>query len=239
MAGAGVLAAGSTAAGAGDTWTPAGPLPVRVDAPVFALAADPADGARLLAGTGSGALLRSTDGGASWKVARAGLGRGVAALAFDPAHPGVALAGTRGAGVWRSADGGATWQQQAGTEARSVRAFAFAKGAVLAGGDQGVLASRDGGPWTAAGLAPVRVSARTARYASRASGPPSAAHSASRSFGDSSVRGHTWPNSTSSVKCTKPGANSPNAFLAPDGSFSSLTTVPFLVMLAIWVRTEG
>jgi len=162
MAGLGALAAASAAAGVDGTWVPAGPMPAGLDAPVFALAADPSGGGLLLAGTETGVVLRSTDGGASWTATRPGLGRGVAALAFDPDHPGVVLAGTRGAGVWRSADGGSTWQQQAGTEARTVRAFAFSQGVALAGGDQGVLVSRDGGPWTAAGLAQVRVSALAA-----------------------------------------------------------------------------
>lgn len=162
MAGLGALAAASAVAGVDGAWVPAGPMPAGLDAPVFALAADPSGGGLLLAGTETGVILRSADGGASWTATRPGLGRGVAALSFDPDHPGVVLAGTRGAGVWRSTDGGATWQPQAGTEARTVRAFAFWQGTALAGGDQGVLVSRDGGPWAAAGLAKVRVSALAA-----------------------------------------------------------------------------
>jgi hypothetical protein len=160
MAGLWALAAGMTAAASSDdTWAPLGALPARLDGPVFALAVDPADGHRMLAGTSGGVVLRSADGGATWKAVRSGLGRGVSALAFDPGRPGVVLAGTRGAGVWLSADGGVSWQQQAGTQARTVRAFAFVRDSVLAGADQGVLASRAGGPWAAAGLPQVRVSA--------------------------------------------------------------------------------
>src|SRR3954467_8022553 len=59
-----------------------------------------------------------------------------------------------------------------------------------------------------------------------------------RCFGDSSVRGHTWPNSTSSVKCTKSGANSPNAFCAPDGSFSRVMRDSFLCGLAGWLLRQ-
>lgn len=163
LAGLWALAAGSiAAAGADDTWTPLAALPARLDAPVFALAADPADGRRLLAGTAGGVLFLSADGGATWEAVASGLGRGVSALAFDPVRPGVVLAGTRGAGVWLSTDGGLTWQRQPGTEARTVRAFAFAGDAVLAGADQGVLVSRAGGPWAAAGLGDVRVSALAA-----------------------------------------------------------------------------
>ena len=163
LAGGGALAAATAGAAAvDDVWVPAGPLPARPDAPVFALAADPAGGGRLLAGTATGAVLRSADGGATWSAARPVLGAAVAALAFDPARPGVALAGTRGDGVWRSGDAGATWQREPGTESRTVRAFAFWRGAALAGTDQGVLVGRDGGPWTPTGLAQVRVSALAA-----------------------------------------------------------------------------
>src|SRR4051795_3370437 len=42
-----------------------------------------------------------------------------------------------------------------------------------------------------------------------------------RSRGDSCGRFHTSPNSTSSVKCTSPGAKSPNIVWAPEGSFWS------------------
>src|SRR5215471_6857204 len=87
MAGLGALAAASAAAGVDGAWVPAGPMPAGLDAPVFALAADPSGGGLLLAGTETGAVLRSTDGGASWAATRPGLGRGVAALAFDPDHP--------------------------------------------------------------------------------------------------------------------------------------------------------
>ncbi len=162
MAGLWGLVAGlTTAAASNDAWAPLGPPPARLDGPIFALAVDPADGHHLLAGTSAGDLLRSLDGGASWKAVRTG-GRGVSALAFDPGRPGVALAGTRGAGVWLSGDGGVSWQQQPGGETRAVRAFAFLKGAVLAGTDQGVFVSRNGALWTPAGLAQVRISALAA-----------------------------------------------------------------------------
>src|SRR3982075_3516910 len=41
-----------------------------------------------------------------------------------------------------------------------------------------------------------------------------------RSLADKSARGHTSPKRTSSVKCTKAGAKSPNAFCAPEASLS-------------------
>jgi hypothetical protein len=167
MAGLWAVLAGTTSAGsalaADDTWTALGSLPPGQDGPVFALAVDPASDQVLLAGTGGGAVLRSEDGGATWRAVRSGLGRGVAALAFDPGRPTTVLAGTRGAGIWQSWDAGLTWQQQPGAEGRTVRAFAFpGSGVALAGGDEGVLASRGDGPWSPSGLSQVRVSALAA-----------------------------------------------------------------------------
>lgn len=161
VAGYGVVAAGLTplAAGSDNTWAPAGAFVEKLNSPVFALAVDPADGRRTLAGTASGTIYLSPDGGTSWKQVRKSSGHAVLALAFDPARPGTLLAGTRGAGIWRSADAGLSWQSQQGGEARTVRAFAFLSGAALAASDEGVLSSRDGGPWSIAGLPQVRISA--------------------------------------------------------------------------------
>lgn len=147
------------AAGPDNTWTPAGAVLETQDSPVFALAVDPADGRRMLAGTASGAIYLSADAGTSWKQVRKSSGRAVLTLAFDPGRPGTLLAGTRGAGVWRSVDAGLTWQSPIGGEGRTVRAFAFLNGAALAAGDAGILSSRDGGPWSIAGLSQVRISA--------------------------------------------------------------------------------
>jgi photosystem II stability/assembly factor-like uncharacterized protein len=149
----------ATAAGSDNTWAPAGAFVEKLSSPIFAVAVDPADGRRTLAGTASGTIYLSSDGGASWKPVRKGSGHPVLALAFDPARPGTLLAGTGGGGVWRSVDGGLDWQSQQGGEGRTVRAFAFLNGAALAASDAGVLRSRDGGPWSGAGLPQVRVSA--------------------------------------------------------------------------------
>ena len=159
--GVAVSSAIALAAASDNTWAPAGTFLEKLDGPVFALAVDPADGRRTLAGTASGAIYFSPDGGTSWRQVRKSSGRAVLALAFDPARPGTLLAGTRGAGIWRTVDGGLSWQTQPGTEARTVRAFAFLNSAALAGGDEGVLVSRDGGPWSTVGLPQVRISALT------------------------------------------------------------------------------
>src|SRR5215472_13915743 len=156
-----VLAVCLTAAAASsdNTWAPAGAFGEKQSSPVFALAVDPADGRRTLAGTAAGTIYLSTDGCAHWTPARRSPGHAVLALAFDPARPGTVLAGTDGGGILRSADAGLSWQPQPGGEGRTVRAFAFLNGAALAAGDQGVLRSHDGGPWSSAGLPQVRVSA--------------------------------------------------------------------------------
>jgi photosystem II stability/assembly factor-like uncharacterized protein len=165
-----VVAAGltATAAGADNTWTPAGAFVEKLNSPIFALAVDPADGRRTLAGTASGTIYLSSDGGTSWKQVEKDSGRAILTLAFDPGRAGAVLAGTGGDGILRSTDGGASWQAQQGADGRTVRAFAFLNGTALAAGDEGVLRSRDGGPWSSAGLAQVRVSALAALPASGA-----------------------------------------------------------------------
>jgi hypothetical protein len=211
VAGLWALAAGAiAAAGAADTWVPLGALPARLDAPVFALAADPADGHRVLAGTAGGGLFRSVNAGATWNEVESGLGRGVAALPFDPARPGVVLAGTRGAGVWSSADGGLTWQPQPATAGRTVRAFAFVRDAVLAGGDQGVLVSRAGGPWSTAGLDQVRVSALAASGDAVAAGGDASRGGEPLPLYVSGDAGQTW--------AVAPGSTGPNGAAAVAGS---------------------
>lgn len=151
LASLGVLLGAAPVAAALDapnTWTPLAALPERLDSPLLALAVSPADPAVVVAGTPSGAIYRSADGGTTWKAARTGLGHGVVALTFDPLEPGLALAGSVGGGAWRSVDAGLTWQPQPGAENRTVRAFAFARSMTVAGTDSGLLLSRQGGPWT-------------------------------------------------------------------------------------------
>ncbi len=150
------------AATSDNTWVPASALPERPDRPVFALAADPTDSRRLLAGTSTGAIYVSLDAGSSWKLARTPPSRAVLSLAFDPSRTGAVVAGTRGAGIWRSADAGMNWRQASGGEGRTVRAFAFSNGVAFAGSDLGVLSSRGGTSWVGAGLSQVRVSSLAA-----------------------------------------------------------------------------
>jgi hypothetical protein len=134
----------------GSSWRP------RTDdqptAAIGALAFAPGDPAVAYAGTGQGealaalgiGLLRSGDGGATWRplVAEALLGAGVCDLLVGPADPGRLLAATT-AGLWASDDGGVGWEQR--LAGRSWAVSAGAGGELLAGGEDGLHRSEDGG----------------------------------------------------------------------------------------------
>lgn len=155
----GGFSAAPVAADAGDnTWRALGSLPEKLDRPVLALAVDPVDAGVLLAGTPTGNLYRSADGGQTWRPVARHLGQEVLAIAFRPGQPDLVMAGTRGGGAWVSGDRGATWRQAPGTAGRTVRAFAFGPSLIAAGTDRGVLTSEDGSGWSAAGLDQVDVS---------------------------------------------------------------------------------
>lgn len=155
----GGLSAAPVAADAGDdTWRPLGSLPEKLDRPVLALAADPADPQVLLAGTPTGTVYRSQDGGQTWRTVARHLGQEVLSIAFRPGQHDVAVAGTRGGGIWLSTDRGATWRQAPGTAGRTVRAFSFGTSLIAAGTDRGVLTSEDGSGWSGAGLDQVDIS---------------------------------------------------------------------------------
>ena len=84
-----------------------------VEAGPTCLAADPFDGGRVWCGTDGGGVLRSDDGGASWRVV--GLeGEDVTAVTATPAQPNLVCAGTEPSAVWRSVDGGETWEHAPG-----------------------------------------------------------------------------------------------------------------------------
>jgi len=76
---------------------------------VFALALDPQTPAIIYAGTESGEVFKSTDGGTSWSAIINGLAiTRVFALAVDPQTPAIIYAGIWG-GVFKSTDSGAHW----------------------------------------------------------------------------------------------------------------------------------
>src|SRR5262249_34476293 len=77
------------------------------DQHVRSLVVDPTTPTTLYAGTTTGGVFRTTDGGGTWAAANAGLGSfKVAALDL---RPGVALLAGTNVGVSKSTDGGDTW----------------------------------------------------------------------------------------------------------------------------------
>jgi hypothetical protein len=119
---------------------------------IGALAFAPGEPSVAYAGTGQGealaalgiGLLRSEDGGVSWRplVAAELLGAGFHDLLVDPADAGRLLAATS-AGLWASPDGGLGWERR--LAGRSWAVSAGAGGELLAGGEHGLHRSEDGG----------------------------------------------------------------------------------------------
>jgi photosystem II stability/assembly factor-like uncharacterized protein len=90
-------------------WTPLGPE----GGPIQVIAVDPQAPSTLYVGLWSDqGVYKSTDGGAHWAPARAGidLGRHVLAVAVLPTDSNVVFAATNNRQVYRSMDGGATWE---------------------------------------------------------------------------------------------------------------------------------
>jgi hypothetical protein len=134
------------------TWVALKPLPHQGRTAIFALAVDPSNSQRLIAGNSEGTLLRSSDGAATWTSVHTGK-PALTTVAFSPFNSGLVLAGTRGSGGLVSRDGGATWAVATGLEGRQVRVFSFSLTIVAAGTDKGVFISQDGSSWQPSGLA--------------------------------------------------------------------------------------
>jgi photosystem II stability/assembly factor-like uncharacterized protein len=155
-----LILASSTATAAAlppSTWVALTTLPGPNQAPVFALAVNPANDQQLIAGNGASGLYRSNDGGTTWKSVHPGAA-GILTVAFSPFNPALVLAGTQG-GAFVSTDGGTHWAAATGLENRKVRAFAFARTLVVAGTDHGVYTSDTGAAWSASGLATTSIDA--------------------------------------------------------------------------------
>jgi photosystem II stability/assembly factor-like uncharacterized protein len=107
-------------------------------------------------------LCKSTDGGATWTLAGAGLplgfngGPNIRSLAIDPSAPSTLYAASPFSDfpVYKSTDGGATWKVP--SVKRSISAVAidpFTRGTLYLGSDTGVYKSTDGGAtWGSTGL---------------------------------------------------------------------------------------
>lgn len=118
-----------------------------------ALATDPETPSILYAGTSEQGVLKSEDGGATWKPTGLGNAR-VSSLAIELENPNIVYAGTLGSGVYKSVDAGTTWHaSNVGLRALNVTELTIAPRspivlyAVIA--DVGVFKSTDGAAtWT-------------------------------------------------------------------------------------------
>jgi photosystem II stability/assembly factor-like uncharacterized protein len=133
----------------GTTWTAAGQ-----DPGALSIAFDPGVARTLYVGT-YGGVYKSTDEGASFVQASAGLTGPVHSLAADPKSPGHLVAGTPGGGAFETRDGGGSWVPSSGLSSTDVSALAFDPGVagnVLGGTGDGFSTSSDGGrSWTRRG----------------------------------------------------------------------------------------
>jgi photosystem II stability/assembly factor-like uncharacterized protein len=139
-------------AAAGPRWRPIGPE----GASVQALAVGPGV---VYAGTQSGGVFKSTDGGGSWTVAGGGnQGLSIRGLALHPSDGRRVLAATI-EGVFRTVDGGDRWARTGGFSSVAV-ASAPSDPNVFYAGLRRVFRSEDGGAtWAATGEGPDFVSA--------------------------------------------------------------------------------
>lgn len=135
--------------------------PGNIGGRVRALLIHPTQPDRMWAGSVSGGIWYTDDGGARWDPVDDFMGNlAVSTLAMDPTDPDLIFAGTgegfynqdgiRGAGIFRSSDGGVTWNQLGGTANSSFlyvnRLAISSDGAViLAATRDGLWRSTDGG----------------------------------------------------------------------------------------------
>ena len=76
------------------------------------------------AGTSDGDILKSEDGGKSWKIVKRVDGTPISTIVISPHDSRLVFVGTQGSGVWKTLDGGRTWleiRKQFGDELRDAR----------------------------------------------------------------------------------------------------------------------
>ncbi len=78
----------------------------------------------IYAGTSDGDILKSEDGGGSWRIVKRVDGVPITSIAMSPKDSRTLYVGTRGSGVWKTLDSGNTWieiRKQFGDELRDAR----------------------------------------------------------------------------------------------------------------------
>jgi len=130
----------------GETWAFAGDPGVDW----MKLAVDGEDPDRILGGSGTGGILVSEDGGATWDWSSAGLDpeAAIAGVVADPLRSGVAYAASPMTGVFYTTDGGDTWTaHNTGLRIKAANSLALsADGEVLYAATEGSGVSRLGTP---------------------------------------------------------------------------------------------
>jgi len=133
---------------AGRTWAPQPGS--EVSGTITALAIAPGSAAVVWEGGSAGQLLRSDDGGASWRDVSGPWKPGAALDAILPGAAGrvwVALDGIVGAQIWTSSDGGVSWSTSTTTlpRVRQLLGEPLDAAVIYASSDAGVIASPDSG----------------------------------------------------------------------------------------------
>lgn len=115
---------------------------------IWMLAVSPLDSSVLFAGSGTGALFRSTDAGSNWISAGAGLDQtSIRAITFDRVHPAILYLATY-TSIFKSTDGGLSWTRKSegmpkGAWLNFVDVDAGAPETIYAAGEAGLFISRD------------------------------------------------------------------------------------------------
>lgn len=102
----------------------------------------------LFAGTGSGKLFRSTDGGEKWEESKGLDQTSIRSLAFDPENPDVIYSATY-SGLFKSGDGGKNWVQKGKSVKQSwfnfIEVDPLSSKTLYATGGGGIFISKDSG----------------------------------------------------------------------------------------------
>jgi photosystem II stability/assembly factor-like uncharacterized protein len=89
-----------------DQWMSLGPFGGLINA----LAIDPTNPNTIYAGTFSGGVFKTTNGGSSWNAVNSGLSNlSIEELAIDPTNPNTIYAGAGASGVYKTTNGGSSW----------------------------------------------------------------------------------------------------------------------------------